>query len=115
MMLRGWHRIGVVASVLWLVIISIAYFYELKHHPSSLALALPSASFEWVADPDKTAKAHDQAKARGNDFSNNFIFMKPNYSAEGFAMLVVVPVVTAWVLICLFIGTFRWVRRGFET
>ena len=114
MRLRGWHRVGIVISVMWLLTASGGYFYELLNHPSSLALILPSASYAWVADPEATARAHVEAKAEGKDFAYGSIFLKPTFNAAGFAMVAFAPVVISWVLVYLLSATLRWVRRGFE-
>lgn len=114
MQLPGCHRIGIVASALWLLTAVGGYFYELVGHPSALALVLPHASYEWVSDLDATAKAHVEAKAQGKDFSNHFTLLKPTFNAVGFAILVFAPLVTVWLLVYLLSATVHWVRKGFE-
>ena len=111
MRLHGWHRVGIVLSVLWLLTASGGYFYELIVHPSSLAPILPSASYEWIADPDATAKAHIEGRAQGKDFSYGFMLLKPAFNGAGFALLVLAPVVIAWLLAYLLRATLQWVRK----
>ena len=80
MHLSGWDRIGIVASLLWLLASSGAYFYELAYHPSSLALLLPNSLYEWVeVYPESTARAHVETIRKGQDFSNDYIFLKPTF------------------------------------
>ncbi len=115
MRINGWQRIGIVISVLWLLATCGAYFYELKNHPSELATYLPNSAYVWVEDYAKTKIAHGEASAEGNDFSDQFVFMKPTFSASGFLKIVLCPIVIGWLAIYLVFYTYGWVKRGFET
>ena len=114
MRLGGWDRIGIVASLLWLFASSGAYFLELTNHPTSLALLLPDRLYEWVDDPESTARAHVEAIRKGQDFSNDYIFLKPTFRIQGFILFTFIPIVATWFLVHVIVAIYRWVRRGFE-
>jgi hypothetical protein len=115
MNIKGWQRIGVVISVVWLLITCGAYFYELKNHPSEITIYLPNTAYEWVNDNVGTKIEHEKAKAEGKDFSDGFVFLKPTFSASGLAFFLLFPLVLAWLSIYIFLYTYQWVRRGFES
>jgi hypothetical protein len=114
MRLSGWHRLGLVASLLWILASSGAYFYELANHPSSLAALLPHSTYDWVSDPESTARAHVEALRNGKDFSYDYTFLKPTFSFPGLIAFSLTPIAAAWCLIYAFAAVFRWVRKGFE-
>ena len=115
MRINGWQRIGVVISVAWLLVTCGAYFYELKNHPSEITTYLPHSAYEWVNDYEGTKIEHEKAKAEGKDFADRFVFMKPTFSASGLLLLALCPVVLGWLAAYLFLYTYVWVKRGFET
>ena len=115
MRINGWQRLSIVISVAWLLATCGAYFYELKNHPSELATYLPHSAYEWVEDSERTKIEHEKASAEGIDFSHRFVFLKPTFSASGFLLLVLCPIVVGWLTVYLFLYTYGWVKRGFET
>jgi len=115
MRINGWQRIGIAISVAWLLATCGAYFYELKNHPSLLTTYLPRSAYEWVEDYEGIKTAHEKASAEGTGFSDRFVLLKPTFSASGFLLLVLCPVVTGWLAVYVFLFTYGWVKRGFET
>lgn len=115
MRINGWQRIGIVISVSWFLATCGAYFYELKNHPSELAKYLPDLAYNWVEDYKGTKIEHEKASAKGKDFSDQFVFLKPTFNASGFILLALCPVIIGWLTIYLLLYTYGWVKRGFET
>jgi hypothetical protein len=115
MNINGWQRIGVVISVAWLLISCSSYLYELHNYPSAFSTYLPQSTYQWIDDYEKTNAAHEEAKAKGEDFSGRFVFLKPTFSASGLILLALFPIVFGWLVVYLFIYTYRWVKHGFET
>lgn len=115
MNINGWQRIGVVISVAWLSVTCGAYFYELNNHPSEISTYLPHSAYEWLNDYEGTKIAHEKAKVEGEDFSDRFVLLKPTFSASGLVLFALLPLVLVWLAVYLFIYTYCWVKRGFET
>ena len=114
MKMNGWQRLGIVISAVWLLIGTFAYFHEISNHPSWLK-GLPQLAYQWVQDNEFTQKAHQNARLEGKDFSNNYIFLKPTFSASGLLSFIFAPIIVSWVVVYLLIFIIRWVKNGFNT
>lgn len=115
--LNGWVRLGIVMSTVWIALATFVYVNEIINHPSFLGSQVPALHgyFHWVDDLDATAKAHAEAKARGRDFSERYVFQKPTFSTLGYVALAFLPVLIGWPGTYAIVWAFRWVREGFRT
>ncbi len=115
--LNGWVRLGIVLSTVWVASATFVYVNEITNHPSFAAKHLSGLHgyFLWVNDIEATAKAHAEAKARGQDFSEELFFGKPTFRPAGYFQLAFLPVVIGWLGTYLVVWVFRWVREGFRT
>jgi len=112
--LNGWQQLGVVFSVLWIILAIVSYWIEINSHPSFLGKSTPwyisSFLFEWIKDPEATAKA----KAESPTMSDRFTFLRPTFNVVGFSSWVFAPVAATWLLTYLSIWTVQWVKSGFS-
>jgi hypothetical protein len=112
--LNGWQRLGVVFSVMWIILATVSYWIEINSHPSFLSQSTPwyisSFLFEWIDDPEATAKE----RAENPTMADSFIFLRPTFTVVGFSSLVFAPVVASWLLSYLSIWTVEWVKSGFS-
>jgi hypothetical protein len=105
--LSGWHRLGIVFSVLWVLSVSgFATFEMLK--------GAPFGEFTFVEFiPDNTGEAITQTDSS----TGKTITLKPVKAVLRAQYLVVmagVPVLSAWLLAYLMAWTVRWVKKGFQ-
>jgi hypothetical protein len=112
--LNGWVRLGIVVSVIWALSATFIYVDEIVNHPSFAAEYRLHRYFGWTDDIEATQKAHEKAKAQGEDFSERFLFQKPLFSLTGYLQLAFVPLVVCWLGVYLLVWVVRWVREGFR-
>lgn len=113
MKINGWHRIGIIASAIWLISGIFAYFHEISNHPSWLN-RLPQSAYHWVEDIEFTQKAHQDAQIEGRDFSNKYVFLKPTFKVSGFLSFTLAPIALSWIVFYLVLYIIRWVKLGFK-
>ncbi len=115
--LNGWVRLGIVLSAAWMALTTFTYFNEIVNHPSFAARHTPmlDSYFNWVDDNEATAKAHEEAKVHGKDFSDQGVFLKPTFNLAGYFQFALLPVVIGWFGTYLIVWIFRWVNEGFRT
>jgi hypothetical protein len=122
MRLNGWHRIGILISVIFMIG---SAFYQrleqaeleiLRHRVAYLGKSIcvenaraniPAPPAGFVLDAE-TACINDYEKAIDGIFAfTNIKMMDIIYHA-------IFPVLAAWIIAYFLIFTFRWIRRGFE-
>jgi len=115
--LTGWIRLGVVLSAVWIALATSVYVNEIVNHPSLVARYIPSlhGQFFWTDDPETTAKAHAEAKGRGKDFSERYVFQKPTFSPAGYLRVAFLPVAIGWIVATMVVLVVRWIIEGFRT
>jgi len=113
--LNGWVRLGIVLSTAWVLLVSYIYVDELLHHPSYALRYHLDGYFGWVEDSEATKGAHAGSKAKGQEFSERYVLLKPTFSAAGYFKLTFFPVIVGWLGSYIIIWIFRWVREGFRT
>ena len=115
--LSGWVRLGILLSTVWVALATFVYVAEIIGHPSFVGSQVPALNghFHWVDDGEATVKAHAESKARGKDFSERWVFLRPTFSPLGYLALAFLPVLIGWLGTYAIVWAFRWVREGFRT
>lgn len=109
-------RLVALLSLIYCISISFYYIDELRNHLSYLSCYhgilynFTHDSFEWIYDIEGTNKAHEDAIKRGNDFSYNYVFLKPVFNIAGYLKLIFLPLSMVWVLLLLVVSF--WRRNG---
>ena len=102
MKLNGWKRLGVVASVLW---VPIGFFWgnSIGIHEGDPAVASLKSCMERGED----------WKLCESLFSNEYTVETQYHWLYG-VVLMVLPIIFAWLFAWVVIKVFRWVQIGFE-
>lgn len=104
MRLNGWHRIGIVLSILWMIGGAV---YERNNQRE---FAGKIAQFDYSNCLDKQpAPGRDCSKVIRESLEK---WNKPDWG--GVIYVAFAPIVAGWIVVYLFVGIFRWIRTGFR-
>jgi hypothetical protein len=101
--LNGWHRIGIVLSIVWAIA---AWFYA-RHVDLALHSNVLSLEYHRCADlPSEKERANCKERVR-HDFESSF-------QADWLyvAAVALVPIPIAWLIAYALVGVVRWIRRA---
>src|SRR5215472_92402 len=103
--LNGWHRIGIVLSMLWAVMGGLWG----NHIAIQRGGAIPIAHYKSCIsqpdyDDDECTAAFDEEYAAG----------LRDHWAFAVIMAGLIPIPVAWLLVYIVVWTARWIRRGFQ-
>jgi hypothetical protein len=101
--LNGWHRIGIVLSIVW----AIAVWFYARHVDLALHSNVLSLEYHRCADlPSEKERANCKERVR-HDFESSF-------QADWLyvAAVALVPIPFAWLIAYALVGVVRWIRRG---
>lgn len=108
MRLNGWKRIGIVASVVWVLGGFIfTYHYETKSDVDLAIMAYSNCRSVLTQDEPRI----EECNRRESDVLNDLL----PYVKLGAAVVALVPIPFGWGLVYLIIFVVRWVRRGFSS
>ena len=102
--LKGWQRIGIGLSLVWLLATSTWFF---QHLPEANGPAIASVYLQCITQPKAVG---DNCKAKAEWFSQEELAELE--AARVWAALL--PIIVAWVLVYIVVWTVRWIRRGFQ-
>lgn len=103
---RGWIRIGIVLSVLWLIGVGVSAAIEFKNMKSDLERT--------IASPAKDSEF--EIVGTLGHFVNCSVIGKEavcRIDRSEFAIYALVPIITAWVSITLLVFAIVWIHAGF--
>jgi hypothetical protein len=107
--LGGWQRIGIVASVLWLMAAVVFGFFEANRWAEArFYQTIEKCSQE--RGRDAYLRCIDKMDEGGGRKTGLVIEM-----LEYDAVISLVPIVFGWMLAYAGVGVWRWVRRGFNS
>lgn len=106
MRLNGWQRIGIIASVIWVIFAYVHTFSVEEESLGQLNANIHASCFESAHDDAAWKVCQD---ATMNQAMNDLHFERR--LATGVA---VVPVPVAWGLVYFVLFLVRWVKRGFK-
>ena len=104
MRLGGWHRIGVVLSLLWTIAVCGYATFEYAVGPDSAMLFIEMVTSK-TGEPISVLK--------GNAFAD-LVPVEPRLLWSRFAGALLSPVVAGWVLAYLLVFAIRWIVAGFK-
>jgi hypothetical protein len=105
MRLGGWKRLGILASMLWAILVVAYALFELKHGPNSAMLLINMIV---------TKTGEPQSVLAGNSFAS-LVPVEARLVPSRFAIALLVPPVAIWVLLSLCFWLFKWVATGFKS
>ena len=115
--LGGWQRIGIVASVLWILGAGLA----MRSHDVSNAQKQYEFAYSTCID-QKRAQRADPTKPLATEIVSVChkegidlyqLFLENSWG--NVASVALVPIPITWLLAYMIIGIWRWVRRGFQS
>jgi hypothetical protein len=101
--LNGWQRIGILASIIWIIGAFFHTFDRAEARDIQMAIAIDEACI--VARPAEQQKCDDDEHAQ-------VMRDLPGERAES-AIVALVPVPLAWGFCYLAVFLVRWIKRGF--
>ena len=108
--LNGWKRIGIIASVLWILGAGeYTYSSKLDRADDLIASTLLACESNWVGVGDAYEKHVHECQKIADD---SFALALTNARLEG-ALAAFVPVPLGWGFAHLVLFLVRWVKRGF--
>jgi|SRR5262245_41206703 len=113
MRLSGWRRLGIALSVLWVIAGGI---WVLRDHNNSVGQLygqclerqmkyFPEQPFE---------QTHEKCRSIMDDFIKPADLLNVSGIGPVFWLIVLAPVVIAWVFVIAAVWIVRWIGRGFE-
>jgi hypothetical protein len=102
--LGGWLRIGIVASVLWAVLVVAYAVFEMNASPESPMLLTEMA----------VSKTGEPATVLKDNQFRDLVPVEPRLRIQRFLAVIVAPVIVAWGLAYLGVSIVRWVAAGFR-
>ncbi len=99
--IKGRMRLGIVTSGFWVLLSVSAYFLGIWLYPSFVSSAL-SKLYTWV----EGAPIVD----RGLDLTP----LSPTVDSVRLALLIVLPLLIGWTVLCVIPRSIRWVREGYH-
>jgi hypothetical protein len=112
MKLTGWHRIGIIASVVWILA---AYFYTFSSELNARTNAI--AEQHVLCDEHTADRPASEAEIiinNCNKTAHRNLVLGIRDARVGAVMIALGPVPLGWGLAYLVLFLTRWVRRGFE-
>jgi hypothetical protein len=104
MRLNGWHRLGIVASVLYAIGLHIYIVYD--RSATYQRLVQNSISLCYSTGEFQTKDCAAEAVKYWKDYN-----ILPRWQEE--LIVTVAPIVLAWLGVYLVVTIIRWIRRGF--
>jgi hypothetical protein len=101
--LKGWQRIGIVLSVLWVLCVSMPFF----QHADVNAPGIASVYLQCIGEPHADRR---ECRARAEWFRDE---ARSEFRA-GWPWFALGPVLVVWLFIYSVVWTVRWIRRGFQ-
>jgi hypothetical protein len=109
MRISGWHRIGVVASVIWAISAG-AYKYKSDYHLADSAAS--AVGQECLLGLDGNASGQAALNCVGNE-----IDLRRNLLSDGFddrIAFCILPIILGWIIFYAAYGIWIWIRAGFR-
>lgn len=111
--LNGWQRIGVIASIVW-ILAGWLYTYNSEFEKTSKQITTAYlACRELAPDAQKGATAHEDWLSRCWKETDESWASARHYARIDAALVAFVPVPLGWGFAYLALVLVRWVRRGF--
>jgi hypothetical protein len=107
MKLSGWKRIGIAASVVWVLG---APFYMINSGENVRAKHASEITLDCEAYISSGITTSAECDKRGNDYLTAPL---ERVDKQWIATVAFVPVLVAWGFVYLVLSLFRWIRRGF--
>jgi hypothetical protein len=103
MKLNGWKRLGILASIIWIIVAFFHTFQVAEDRDIEVAVAIARSC---------EAVPHADSKKCTNEMYASGARTLP-FEREEAAIIALVPVPLAWFGVYLIIFLVKWVRRGF--
>lgn len=107
MKLNGWHRIGIILSVCWMI----GAVVHTRNAETEFAGKWYQAEMKICLDPELTSDTQACMDAASDSHWKNFRWTSLTTANVAFNALG--PVIAGWILAFVVIRIVRWVRRGF--
>ena len=109
--LNGWQRIGIVASIFWIV----GSGFTVRKTETAHAMRVYGSAYGRCLKIEGIQQTYDYSRCAGEADAAYKTELKLTVSLARVAVLSFGTVFIAWPVAYLLIGTWKWVRRGFET
>ena len=110
MRLGGWHRIGIVLSVAWVV----AGPFYLNGRAYDAALKDAGETYHLCREAQGAADDPATCTERSNVMLKIGMQNVAPIGSLGWALVAVIPVVLGWIFVYIIVGLWRWIRAGFK-
>lgn len=126
MKLNGWHRIGIILSVLWLVISTFIYFEAIQNSRSKYSIDIPSNCYNWVdyhrakglfdgLSVNKNFKQPGKIKiALPKPPKDYVVDQKPSFKLTGYLFFILTPIIIIYLILMFCTLSIKWIYAGFK-